>query len=218
MGRKIDLTGKTFGKLTVVGGFRRKNGRSYWTCRCECGVIKDVEGCTLRGGQTKSCGCYSREATAAKLRKYGKRASTIREYRIWQSMKARCQYQTRRSWAAYGGRGITVCERWNESFPAFLEDMGPAPSVKHSIDRIDNDKGYCPENCRWATNREQSLNRRNNRRLTLNGVTLTSKEWSEKIGIDRGTIEARIDCYGWSVEKALTTPKVYRGVRKSRSA
>lgn len=108
-------------------------------------------------------------------------------------------------YANYGGRGITMCDRWRESYAAFMGDMGPRPSLDYSVERINNDGPYSPENCRWATDREQSNNRRNNHRITLNGTTKTLVEWARSIGISTGTITRRLNL-GWSPEHALTFP------------
>ena len=124
----------------------------------------------------------------------------------YHSMKSRCYNKNDKDYALYGGRGIKVCKRWRDSFEAFFEDMGPKPSPKYSLDRYPNKDGdYEPGNCRWATWREQQNNRRNNRRLTLNGKTHTITQWERITGISNHTIRARIRM-GWSVEKALTTP------------
>lgn len=124
------------------------------------------------------------------------------EYRSWSMMKVRCMNPKSRARQNYGGRGITVCERWFD-FANFYADMGPRPSPEHSLDRIDNSKGYELGNCRWATDSEQGRNKRNNSMLTLNGETLCITEWAARTGLKRRTIQARL-IYGWSVERALT--------------
>lgn len=201
----IDLTGNRYGLLVVLG-YEEKRGRYHmWRCQCDCGTVKSVTGDSLRQGDAHSCGCNSRKACAEKLIKYGRKSSEIREYRIWQSMKARCKYRNRPCARTYIRNGITVCERW-QAFENFMADMGPCPSPEHSIDRIDNSKGYSPENCRWATIAVQARNRGNNRWLTFNGVTKTICDWATELGLDRRVIASRIDRDGWSVEKALTQP------------
>jgi hypothetical protein len=119
------------------------------------------------------------------------------------AMKSRCESPSASGFRKYGGKGVRVCERWQD-YANFLADMGECPSQKHGIDREDNAKGYEPGNCRWATQKEQQNNRTNNRRLTFRGETLTLMQWTERLGVKRGTIAARIDKYGWSVERALT--------------
>lgn len=217
MGKLIDMTGQVFGKLTVIGPYSRRNNKTFWWGKCECGAEKWFYAESLKIGHSKSCGCHSRIACSEKLAIYGTPSRKFREYRIWQSMKSRCKYSNRPSWADYGARGITVCDRWNQSFQAFIDDMGLCPSDKHSIDRIDNDLGYCPENCRWATTKEQALNSRHNRLITFDGETKPLLKWAESTGLDRTIIQSRIDYYGWSIERALTTPKINRGVRRDRS-
>lgn len=218
MGKLIDMTGRTFGKISVVGPWTRKNNKTFWKGRCECGTEKWFYAESLRNGGSKSCGCHSRIACGEKLIRYGLPTKEIREYRIWQSMKARCKYENRRSWQDYGARGITVCERWSQSFQAFIDDMGYCPEGKHSIERIDNNLGYCPENCRWATTKEQAMNNRHNRLITHDGITMPLLRWAESTGLSRTTIQARIDYYGWSIERALTTPKVDRGINRRNKA
>jgi hypothetical protein len=118
----------------------------------------------------------------------------------------RCTDSKRHDWHRYGGRGITVCQRWRNSYESFFADMGPRPSPQHSIDRIDNDGNYEPGNCRWATTLEQGSNKSNNRLLTFDGQTLTIAQWARKLGIPVGTLNLRISHYNWPVERALTQP------------
>ncbi|NOV25919.1 hypothetical protein E5S69_20670 [Cupriavidus necator] len=137
------------------------------------------------------------------------------EYRAWQTMRLRCCNPDNAAYADYGGRGITVCDRWLDSPENFLADMGQKPSPKHELDRIDNDKGYSPGNCRWATRKVNDRNRRNNRHLEHDGVTRTLAEWSEITGINRDTLQKRL-ASGWSVDRAITTPT--RGKAKNGHA
>lgn len=203
--RGIDLTGHRYGRWVVVGPrvIRAKN--TYWTCRCDCGNTRIVHAGNLRSGGSTSCGCYNSELMTARNTRHNgsRRGRKTVEYVAWEHLRKRCLNPSDKSYEGYGGRGITVCERWND-FAAFLADMGPRPSPKHSIDRIDVDGPYAPENCRWATAQEQANNKRNNRRLTLNGVTRTMSEWSRITGIGVATILNRIDRRGWSAEYALT--------------
>jgi hypothetical protein len=121
-------------------------------------------------------------------------------------MISRCQDSRRADWARYGGRGVTVCQRWRDSFPAFYEDMGPRPTPAHSIDRINNDGNYEPGNCHWATIAEQASNKSNNRYLTFDGQTLTVSQWARKLGIKVDVLNLRLSHYNWTVERALTQP------------
>mgnify|MGYP001126284163 CR=1 FL=1 len=127
------------------------------------------------------------------------------EYRAWQTMRLRCTDPSNAAFPSYGGRGITICDRWMQSVSAFIEDMGRKPTPLHEIDRIDNDRGYEPSNCRWATRKENSRNRRSSRILTVNGETLTVAEWAERSGISHSTITKRLAA-GWSEERAVQTP------------
>jgi hypothetical protein len=138
------------------------------------------------------------------------------ELRAWDKMTRRCTDQRLWNYRRYGGRGITVCERWTgeNGFANFLADMGPRPGDGYSLDRTDNDRGYCPENCRWATRIEQGSNKSNNHRLTFQGETLTSAEWSRRLGLARYTIERRTRA-GWSAEETLTTPSRIKNARKA---
>lgn len=147
-----------------------------------------------------------------RLHKKGER--TTPEYRAWKAMRGRCNSKSNRAFACYGGRGIRVCARW-DCYEMFLEDMGRRPSSGHSLDRIDVNGNYCPNNCRWATMGQQQNNRTNNRTLSLRGETRTLMEWSGLLGLKRQTIQSRL-MRGWSVERALTAP--LRALRKPRES
>lgn len=136
------------------------------------------------------------------LRTHGRQPKDV--FRIWSLMKNRCFNPNADQWKQYGGRGITVCRRW-ESFVAFRDDMGPRPSLKHTLERIDNNRGYFPENCRWATMREQCRNRRSSKNITAFGQTKTLAEWAENTPVSYSTIQMRLRM-GWPPEKALTQP------------
>lgn len=137
---------------------------------------------------------------------YTYRRDPFPEYEAWRSIRGRCLNPNDQAYPSYGGRGITICDDWRDSFPAFLRDVGPRPSAEHSIDRIDNNQGYEPGNVRWSTRTEQGRNKRNNHLLTLNGETRCVSEWAEVIGIQATTLFRRIR-KGWTVERALTTGK-----------
>lgn len=205
--------GDRYGRLTVVAlADVTDRGHKRWLCQCECGSsAKVVFQSTLRRGTTVSCGCWRQEMATEMARRHD--GSETREWRIWSTMRRRCTNPMDTSFQRYGARGITVCERWRESFSNFFADMGPRPTTKHSIDRIDNDGPYAPENCRWATPTEQARNRRDNVRVTFDGREMTMAEWASAQGINRGTLRDRLRD-GWSVEDALTKPA--RALRRHR--
>ena len=158
-----DLTGMVFGRLTVLGMAGVQSGKSMWLCRCECGIEKPVRGTHLSGGSIVSCGCFIRQKCGNQFQKHGK--SKTRTYRIWRNMINRCHWDKWPEWQYWGGRGIAVCERWRHSFDNFYADMGEAPP-ELSIDRINNDFGYEPGNCRWTTAKQQANNRRTSHKDT----------------------------------------------------
>lgn len=203
-----DLTGKRFGRLIVLsyaGRSATKERRSRWNCKCDCGTAVTANAHDLRQGCTVSCGCLKREnARVANCNiRNGSRTRGVKtpEYHSWIAMMTRCYNKHSLSWSNYGGRGIIVCERWH-SFAAFLQDMGKRKRPADSIDRIDNDGNYCPENCRWASPKVQGRNKRFNRAITCNGETRLLCEWVELTGIKRTTIAARLK-KGWPPERAL---------------
>lgn len=207
--RLVDLTGRRFGRLVVVGrGENSSSGGPRWACRCDCGGSSLSGASALKAGMTQSCGCLRRERLEAVYARNsaegtGHGLSKRPEYSIWAAMLNRCRNPRVRGYANYGGRGIKVCDRWASSFPAFFEDMGPRPGRGYEIDRKVNDGGYEPGNCRWATKLEQAINRRTNRRVEWNGETLTMREWSSRLGIPSATLRRRID-RGWTLERAFS--------------
>lgn len=198
----IDLVGQRFGRLVVLERAHvvRRGNAAYWTCLCDCGQQKVVHGNGLRKGLASSCGCFQRERASEGNRTHGLTHSL--EYRTWQMMKDRCYNPKANYYRIYGGRGIAVCPRWRDSFESFLADMGPRPTPRHSIDRLNSDGPYEKGNCRWATPMEQGNNKRNNRRLTLNGETKTLAEWCRLLSVVDSTVQARLKA-GWSDEEAL---------------
>ena len=205
MGRFQDLTEQRFGRWVVVSRDTSK-ARTYWNCKCDCGKEMSVCACSLTSGKSISCGCFNVEGTVARCLSHGHAngGNGTRTYNCWRNMKARCTNQKNHKWADYGGRGITVCATWI-TFDGFLADMGECPP-NHSIDRIDVNGNYTPDNCRWADPTQQANNQRDNTRLTLRGITKTVSEWARELGIHHTTILQRINRSGWSVEKALTEP------------
>jgi hypothetical protein len=195
MGIFIDLTGKTFSRLTVISKAEIKRGKGVkWVCRCICGKEKSVPSYKLTTGHTKSCGCYQKERASESNTTHGHKAKGVSspEYTSWQNMKCRCYDIKDKYYESYGGRGIKVCERWLGSFENFYEDMGPNPSKHHSLDRKEVNGDYEPSNCRWATNSEQSINQRIRHDNTSGhkGVSWhkTKKKWEAWISINKKSI------------------------------
>lgn len=199
-GKRPDLTGKKFGRLTVVGLIIH-NERPYWNCLCDCGAYKPNRTKILMTGKVVSCGCLRAELVGNRSRKHG--LTSTRAHKAWCGMMDRCYNIHGKYYENYGGRGITVCERWGK-FENFFADMGQPPDGL-SLDRIDNNLGYEPKNCRWSTAKEQSRNRRYNRVISFNGESGCIGYWSERLGFKRGALLARIRA-GWSIENALTKP------------
>ena len=204
MKKAIDLTGARFGRLVVEKRDFAVRKAAYWVCRCDCGNSTTVQACHLRSGATQSCGCFNKEQAAGRLRTHGFCRSRI--YNEWRSMKARCLNPHKKCYADYGGRGIMVCQEWQDSFEAF-RDWAIANGYQDNltIDRIDVNGNYEPSNCRWVTNREQQNNKRNNHLLSFNGKEQTIAEWAEETGLDWMVIYDRIR-NGWTVERTLTEP------------
>jgi hypothetical protein len=200
--RTQDLTGQPFGRLKVIGFAGYAHSNAYWTCQCDCGIIKTIVASNLVGEKTRSCGCLRREATKSRRTTHGKRHTP--EYRTWHHMLDRCENHTDAAYARYGGRGIYVCEAWHD-FSTFYADMGIKPGAQYSLERRDNNGPYAPENCYWATDLQQARNKRNNHFLTLFGVTKCLSEWALLTGHRPDTIAYRLKL-GFSDEKALLTP------------
>lgn len=184
------------------------NRHANWLCLCDCGKTHEVDAATFLRWSCRSCGCYKAETARKQMRTHGKSKNS--EYYIWQAIIKRTTNPKDPRWENYGGRGITCCQRWLDSFEDFYADVGPRPSPAHSLDRLKNNEGYYPSNCAWKTAKEQARNRRSNHLLTHKGETLTIAEWSERIGISGRTMIARIGL-GWSIEDIVTRPKkVYK--------
>lgn len=206
MGRKLlDLTGEKFGRLTVVEHVgMNQRGKATWECRCECGNICTIEGVKLTSGHTKSCGCYNRDAAKERFLTHG--MSKTRLYNIWRVMIKRCTYENAINYANYGARGIRVCDEWQgfEGFKKWALAHGYADNL--TIDRIDNNGDYTPDNCRWVDMTTQLRNTSRNRLIMFRGETHCMKDWAEILGMNYRTLKQRINVYGWSVERAFTTP------------
>lgn len=202
--RFIDLSGKKFGRLTVIERVESKNKNTKWHCVCECGKHATVFGVDLKSGKTQSCGCIHSKQLAARNYKHG--LSDSRLMAIWRGMKDRCNNPCSHFYFNYGGRGITVCDEWQNDFQAFHAwAMSHGYAEGLTIERIDNDKGYSPDNCRWATRKEQNYNKRSNHLITFDGKTQTITQWADEKNIKRCTLQMRLK-RGWTIEKALNTP------------
>lgn len=223
--RITSLVGKKYGRLRVIEqaeNARTKSGRTHvmYLCECDCGTKILVRAESLRNGNTRSCGCLEKEITKEKSTKHGLKGTRI--YNVWQGMKQRCYNQNEERYADYGGRGITVCPEWLgengiENFAKWALENGYAENL--TIDRIDNNKGYSPDNCRWATNKEQQRNKRNNFIVIYKGKEMTLSEVSEITGINRATLSSRLE-KGLSIEEAINFKKTdlrlsFNGVEKT---
>lgn len=213
MPKLIDLTGRRFGRLTVVSLGEKSGVSTRFFCRCDCGSAGLFFSNNLRRGLSQSCGCARAEQTALRNTTHGLARTDTHE--IWCGMLKRCTNSRSKNFGGYGGRGIAVCKRW-ESFEGFLADMGPRPPGM-SLDRIDNDGNYSRENCRWATRHQQANNTRTNRHVEHDGIRRTLMEWSRATGLDRKLISCRLD-RGWGAERALSTPAIEKFRRHDQRA
>jgi hypothetical protein len=192
------LVGMRFGKLVVTECLGRHKSRTYYLCYCDCGGTSEVSHSGLKNGSTNSCGCSHWDHK----RKHG--LAHTSEYTAWQAMKARCSNPNADNHRWYAGTEIDP--EWFNDFGAFIRDMGPKPTPSHSIERMDNGKGYGPGNCRWATQTEQCNNRRNSHFVIIDGIRKTIAEWAREVGTPYSTIQARIR-RGWSEEDAIRGPR-----------
>jgi hypothetical protein len=203
--RREELVGQIFGRLTVCTlDTGNKNKDTRWLCVCECGTFKSIRALTLKNGKSKSCGCMI--AKLASERESTHRLTKTMEYRSWTSMLQRCNNKNHIAFNNYGGRGISVCERWQKSFLNFLNDMGPRPSIEYSIERIDNNGNYEPKNSKWATEQEQKLNRRDSRIINHNGLSKNLSVWASEYNIPFDVLSKRLAA-GWDMGRALTQPR-----------
>jgi hypothetical protein len=205
MGNLVDLTGRRFGRLIVVrfDGYYGEKKYPKWLCRCDCGSVKSYFASNLLYNKSKGCGCRRRDVSKTINLKHG--MSNTRLYRIWSNIKDRCYRSKNPFYHRYGGRGIIVCEDWLdfESFAKWALEHGYSEHL--SIDRIDNDKGYYPDNCRWVNQYIQSRNTSRNNVITYNNKTMIAADWARSLGVNQTTLDERIEKYG--IEKALSMKK-----------
>lgn len=194
------MIGQRFGRLVVIDRSSQQAGNATWHCQCDCGTRVIARSDHLASGTTKSCGCLVTDTFIT----HGE--SNTKLYRIWCAMKQRCLNPNSESYERYGGRGITICQEWIDSFESFRQDMGPLPSEYHTLERRDNNGPYSPYNCIWATLTEQQNNTRRNRRLTYAGESLTVAQWARRLGIPASTIRGRLKRH--SVDLALSIGRI----------
>lgn len=201
-----DLTGQRFGRLTVIGIDDRGTRKTYWNCLCDCGTIKSVRSDSLQNGAIRSCGCLKKEQDAVnlvneekkKVIQFGDKFGHLRIHEIWSSMKSRCSNPKDSRYLDYGGRGIKVCDEWKNDFFAFYQwAMSNGYSDNLTIDRINNNEGYNPLNCRWVDNKTQARNRRSNINITIGNSTRSLKEWCEIFNLQYSRIYARYQRNGF---------------------
>lgn len=214
--KKAVAEGMTFGGWLVLSLGEpsisaRGNKTILWSCKCECGVERLIPPGNLLRGLSTSCGCRKADMISRRFTKHGmahtRKAGNI--YRVWSSMRTRCNNPQSAAYHNYGGRGITICSEWDD-FERFMSDMGPRPSLRHSIDRIDTNGPYCQSNCRWSTAKEQSNNRRRHRMIEHRGETKNLAQWASAYGLATQVLFNRL-ARGWSIERALspsTRPKL----------
>lgn len=199
----INLTGKTFGRLTVISRAIHPSRHVYWFCSCSCGINKIIRGGHLNDGRIVSCGCYRPMMTHNE----SSGGEVTKEYSSWVHIKARCLNHNNHKYHLYGGRGIAICDRWINSYENFLADMGRAPSPEHTIDRKDNNGNYEPDNCRWATIEEQQNNRRITFKVEFNGQQIPISVLCRQFG---GIVNSNVASWriraGWPVLKSVTIP------------
>lgn len=199
---KTDMIGRRFGRWLVIGSAPKQDIKKLsWFCVCDCGVERAVVGTELRTGRSSSCGCLANELSRVRMTTHGK--TNTHAYYTWSAMLSRCTLKKHPEYKHYGGRGITVCKEWC-TFEGFYADMGD-PADGMTLDRINNDCGYYPENCRWATKTQQNENRRVTKWIEFDGVRKTQSAWAKQLGVCKSTIARRLK--KMSVEQALTKQK-----------
>lgn len=211
-GRDNSLNGTKIGRLTLVSSFHKPSKWGnvlWWNCLCDCGAETTARLIIMKTGLKLSCGCLRKEMASARSKSMSlHNMSKTPEHRIWSGMIDRCRNPKSKDYRNYGGRGIKVFDGWAESFISFFNHIGCRPSKSHSLDRINNEGNYEPGNVRWATTREQGRNKRGTVLVTINGETASFMEWCDRIGLKDDCARRRIRVYGWSVERAVTTPTI----------
>lgn len=205
-GRANDISGQRYGRLTakkIIG--KSKNGTAIWQCQCDCGNMTEILSTVLKSGETKSCGCLLKERVAETSRRHGMYGTRI--YEIWRKMRRRCRCESEKAYKDYGGRGIKVCDEWNDAKTGFLifyqwaMENGYADDL--TIDRIDVNGNYEPNNCRWATVKEQANNRRNNRKVTYEGETKTVSEWADILDVNQCILWHKLKKHNWNLQEVM---------------
>lgn len=201
-----NLAGKKFGKLYVIKKVgTNKSGRALWECLCDCGNTCIKHSQYIQTGRAVSCGCWARQIERDANLIHG--FNNTRLYSIFRGMYKRCYIKSNRAYKYYGGRGITICDDWlNDRSKFFLWAISNGYSDDLTIQRVDNDKGYSPDNCTWVTNKEQQNNKRSNYNVTYKGITHTVAEWEDILGMNHNTLRSRLSKYHWSIDKAIETP------------
>ena len=199
-----DLSGNKYGRWTVIQFDRVFKGQYYWLCRCECGTEKSVYSANLKNKKSLSCGCLAIELASQREKTHGKCKTRI--YRLWAGMKTRCTNKKEPAYKFYGGRGVKVCDRWMNSFEAFYADMGDPPDENSSIERLDVNGDYCPENCTWIDFSKQACNTRNNVVIEYRGEKKCVAEWCRTLGLPYKLVIGRME-HGKSFHQAISAPK-----------
>ena len=212
MGTFVDITNQKYGRLTVIKRAEDRvspagKHRVMWTCQCECGRIKDISADNLKGGKTLSCGCLQKQRVQETIGKHGDTDSRL--YNVWSAIKRRCYKDYEPKFSRYGGRGIKMCDEWRDDYTAFME-WSLANGYRYdmqrgecTLDRINNDGDYSPDNCRWVSLKKQANNRATNRYITFNGETHTIAEWADIVHIPYERLYQRITKYGYEFERAI---------------
>ena len=206
-----DITGQRFGRLTALRKHHsewnkeKRISRNFWVFKCDCGKEKIIDKYSVLKGKTTSCGCFANEQRIKKNTKHGLFNTEKRLYGCWQDMKNRCYNKNRKKYEIYGARGITVCDEWKNNFKCFYDwAKSNGYSDNLTLDRIDVNGNYCPENCRWATAKEQANNTRANHKITINGITKNLCEWLDLYKISSSS-------YQYRKRKGLTDKKIFLG-------